>query len=71
MSEAVKFTRQDFESSTWQKLKKYLNQRLADHRVALEADSPELKTAKTRGRIDEDKILLALDQAPAQGMPGD
>lgn len=71
MSEVVKFTRQDFESPVWQKLKKYLTQRLADHRVALEADAPELKTAKIRGLISEDKILLALDQAPAQGMPGD
>lgn len=59
-------TKQDFQSATWARLKVYLEARLAGHRLNLEANSPETVTAANRGRVDECKILLALDQAPAQ-----
>lgn len=58
--------KQDFQSGTWLKLKEYLRTRIAEHRNENDEDLDPVKTARLRGRIDEDKILLALDQAPAQ-----
>lgn len=52
----------DIRSPMWVKMKKHLEDRLADHRRTLDNDLDERVTTRTRGRILELKYLLDLGQ---------
>lgn len=60
----------DAHSEAWLRIKEHLEQRLKAYRSQNDGDLDEIKTAKLRGRINELKYLLALDQkddpVPAQ-----
>ena len=48
----------------WVKLKAHLNDRLVTLRLRNDGNLSEVETARTRGRIAEIKMLLALEDGP-------
>jgi len=63
----MKLTETEVHSALWTKLKEHMESRLAEHRRKNDGDLDPTKTARMRGRIDELKVLLALETPePAQ-----
>jgi hypothetical protein len=56
------FTATDFQSSTWVKLRKLMEERLQLHREMNDEPIPESDTSLLRGRIAELRFLLALPE---------
>ena len=62
MNEQFTLSKADRVSSTWNALKKHLEQRLEVRRTQNDGDLNPEKTAKTRGQIAEVKRILSLDK---------
>lgn len=62
MTERFTLGKADRVSSTWNALKKHLEQRLEVLRAQNDGDLNPEKTAKTRGQIAEVKRILSLDK---------
>jgi hypothetical protein len=56
------FTATDFQSSTWLKLRRLMEERLQLHREMNDEPIPESDTSILRGRIAELRFLLALPE---------
>jgi len=53
---------EDRRSAVWARLMRYMNDRLAELRLANDADKTEIETAKLRGQITEIKAFLRLNE---------
>lgn len=62
----IAFTRSDFKSPTWIKLKKQLQADLDVLRLQNDQPQPEEQTSRLRGRIAELNKILALETAPEE-----
>jgi hypothetical protein len=63
----VKFDPADLQNPLWIRLRADFEQRIAEHRLANDADQTPETTAKLRGRIEELKGLLRLaDDQPTR-----
>lgn len=68
MIEQFRLSESDTRSEVWLRLKSHMEDRLQTLRAQNDGDLDEVKTAKLRGRINELKYLLALDQ-PLEPVP--
>lgn len=64
-------TQEEARHPLWLKVKKHLEERLAQVRVENDKDHDERKTARIRGRINELKYLAALDKPAPQTVADD
>lgn len=68
----MKLSADESRSALWLKIKEYLEQRLAEHRLKNDNNLNEIDTARLRGRIAEDLKLLEMDKPdPANSAEND
>lgn len=62
IQERIAFTAQDKQTIQWAKMQEYWTQQLAQLRSQNDHDMPEVATAKLRGRIQQIKAFLSMDE---------